>query len=453
MKRAWALLCLACLPACFPDYDVVVERPAAGSAGMGATGSAGMGATGGMGGTNNPPEPSCNDGQKNGDETGEDCGMDACGVGCDPGEGCLGDIDCKVGLCARNVCQAASCNDRLLNGDETDQDCGGDMGCDRCTPGQRCKMASDCDGGACVSGQCKAPTCKDEILNGDETDQDCGGSCSTKCAVGQGCSITGDCDALACSKDKCQAASCEDGILNQDESAKDCGGSCSVCQDGATCRAGTDCESGVCGSNKQCSKATCSDGVRNGKEPSKDCGIDCPNKCATLELCNVTNDCQATLSCTSGHCLPAPGGKALSPLNWIATAQYELAGARAPKAIDGIDNTNYISGHEQTIGIWFQLDMIKTQFVYGLELDCNDAASCNDPLAGNNDLPAAINVTFSDIDSDAAWAAAEPILKDHVVTPHDKVSLPQVGIGRFMRITLSAGKNRWWRMDELRVMQ
>jgi hypothetical protein len=451
MKRALALLSLAWLSACFPDYDVVPTGLGSGGTGNTGAGGSGNSSAGGSGGTGAPVEPTCEDGNKNGEETGPDCGMTACGIGCDPGEGCIGDVDCKVGLCARMVCQAASCSDKLFNGNETDLDCGGDMGCDRCTVGQRCKLASDCDGGACVSGQCKAPTCKDEILNADETDKDCGGSCAAKCGVGQGCQTLDDCDALICSKNKCQPAVCDDGLLNQDESAKDCGGSCSPCPDGATCSVGTDCESGVCGGNKHCSTATCIDGVKNGKEPTKDCGIDCPTKCALLDACNVANDCGSMLTCTDNRCIPSMAqNKLLSPLNWIPSSSTKSDNSKDSYLIDGNNqNTYWISGKDQTAGIWLKLDMRTTQVVFSVEIDCTDAGSCNDLDPSKNDLAAGINNAFSDVDTDEAWAAVEPVLKGYAPKPNEVIQLPKPGVGRYMRIILSQGKQRWWRVDEL----
>ncbi|MFO7567900.1 MAG: fibrinogen-like YCDxxxxGGGW domain-containing protein [Enhygromyxa sp.] len=43
--------------------------------------------------------PSCDDGIKSGAEVDVDCGMEACGIGCDFGQACLGDLDCKFPLC------------------------------------------------------------------------------------------------------------------------------------------------------------------------------------------------------------------------------------------------------------------------------------------------------------------------------------------------------------------
>ena len=119
------------------------------------------------GDTTNPPTPTCNDGIKNGDETGVDCGGS-----CTP---------CQV---------EATCTDGIQNGDETGVDCGGS-----CTP---CQVEATCTdgiqngdetgvdcGGSCVPCQVEA-TCTDGIQNGDETGVDCGGSC-VPCQVDTTC--------------------------------------------------------------------------------------------------------------------------------------------------------------------------------------------------------------------------------------------------------------------------
>ena len=80
----------------------------------------------------NGPNPTCDDGILNGDETGIDCG----------------------GSCAA----CATCDDGILNGDETGVDCGGSCA-------------------ACA-------TCDDGILNGDETGIDCGGPDCEPCQTG-----------------------------------------------------------------------------------------------------------------------------------------------------------------------------------------------------------------------------------------------------------------------------
>jgi hypothetical protein len=53
----------------------------------------------------NVPEPSCDDGIKNQDETSSDCGG-SCSAKCSNGEFCLQPSDCQSGYCKENVCQA-----------------------------------------------------------------------------------------------------------------------------------------------------------------------------------------------------------------------------------------------------------------------------------------------------------------------------------------------------------
>ncbi|MBR9692928.1 hypothetical protein GOV07_03265, partial [Candidatus Woesearchaeota archaeon] len=165
--------------------------------------------------------PTCEDGVKNGNETGIDCGgpCDAC----------------------------PTCEDGLLNQGEEDVDCGGP--CDAC------------------------PSCSDGLLNLDESDVDCGGSCPP-CPLGARCTLPIECESRLCIDATCHSAGCSDGIINQGEEGIDCGGPCDVCP---TCDDGVQNqgEKGVdCGG--QCSVCpTCEDGLRNQGETVVDCGGPC----------------------------------------------------------------------------------------------------------------------------------------------------------------------------------
>ena len=125
------------------------------------------------------PEPTCEDGEQNGDETGVDCGG----------------ADCPA---------CATCDDGIQNGTETGVDCGGSCtACVTCDDGIQngTETGVDC-GGSCAA----CATCDDGIQNGTETGVDCGGSC-TACAT------------------------CDDGIQNGTETGVDCGGpDCSPCE-------------------------------------------------------------------------------------------------------------------------------------------------------------------------------------------------------------------------------
>ena len=63
------------------------------------------------------PDPRCDDGRENGDETGVDCGGSC--PPCDRDEGCAGPADCASGVCGGDErCEAPACGDGVVNGDE-----------------------------------------------------------------------------------------------------------------------------------------------------------------------------------------------------------------------------------------------------------------------------------------------------------------------------------------------
>lgn len=153
--------------------------------------------------------PTCDDGEQNGDETGVDCG----GSSCDP---------------------CPTCNDGIQNGDETGIDCGGT----NCNPCPTCndgiqngdETGVDCGGSDCAA----CPTCDDGIQNGNETGVDCGGSCSP-CATCNDGMMNGDETGVDCGgscPDAC--SSCNDGIQNGNETGVDCGGDCMPCSTNCT---------------------------------------------------------------------------------------------------------------------------------------------------------------------------------------------------------------------------
>ena len=171
------------------------------------------------------PQPTCDDGVQNGDETGIDCGGS-----CAPCESCNDGIQNgdETGIDCGGSCEAcATCDDGVQNGDETGVDCGGSCA-------------------ACIS-------CDDGIQNGDETGVDCGGSCEA-CATCEDGVQNGDETGIDCGGSCAACISCDDGVQNGDETGVDCGGSCEAC-------------------------ATCDDGVQNGDET----GIDCGGSCAPCE--------------------------------------------------------------------------------------------------------------------------------------------------------------------------
>ena len=128
----------------------------------------------------NGPDPTCDDGIQNGNETGVDCGGDcaACPT-CDDGvqNGNETGVDCG-GDCAACI----TCDDGIQNGNETGIDCGGDCAaCPTCDDG----LQNGNETGVDCGGDCAAcPTCDDGLQNGEETGIDCGGPDCEPCETG-----------------------------------------------------------------------------------------------------------------------------------------------------------------------------------------------------------------------------------------------------------------------------
>ena len=101
-------------------------------------------------------DAACDDGVRNGTETGIDCGG-SCRARCPLGEGCATSEDCQQGACAGSPPVCTTCGDGALNGDETDRDCGGS--CTGCADGHRCRRDADCLSGLCTVGVCSSSGC------------------------------------------------------------------------------------------------------------------------------------------------------------------------------------------------------------------------------------------------------------------------------------------------------
>ncbi|HEX6767079.1 MAG TPA: hypothetical protein VF103_16395, partial [Polyangiaceae bacterium] len=149
-------------------------------------------------------------------ETGVDCGGDC--RGCGLGEGCAEQVDCAEGQCIDGFCQAPGCDDGEKDGTETGVDCGGDM-CKGCGPGDPCDDANDCESKVCTDGVCTAPACDDGITNGFEKGRDCGGGLCDGCGTGSPCTDAIDCKSGVCEGEagaqKC-AVSCVEGTAECD---------------------------------------------------------------------------------------------------------------------------------------------------------------------------------------------------------------------------------------------
>lgn len=164
--------------------------------------------------------PTSTDGVRNGDETGTDCGGSTTSAPkCPTGEGCLSDTDCDKVLCdtVQKKCKAPAHDDGIKNLDETGVDCGGPTASvTRCPSGQGCAGTSDCANVLCNAATlvCDPPSKTDGLKNGTESDVDCGGGAPTdapRCLIDKSCTVGSDCSSGGCSAglgNKCSPLSC-----------------------------------------------------------------------------------------------------------------------------------------------------------------------------------------------------------------------------------------------------
>jgi hypothetical protein len=239
---------------------------------VGVSGLPGDCASGGIDSDGRCSWPSCDDGVKNGGESGIDCGGRCAPAKlCSATEGCFVHSDCASGKClgatrtsAGGCAVAPNARDRVRNGTETDIDCGGGgTGCANgggcfvsadcrsanCVSGvcravgwtepSRCRAASDCASLRCILAVCAAPTAFDGVRNGGETGVDCGGANAPPCGYRSVCRLASDCESAVCTDDRCARRATGPGLSCGD-------GTGITCSDGAVCQGDVDCASRRC---------------------------------------------------------------------------------------------------------------------------------------------------------------------------------------------------------------
>lgn len=106
------------------------------------------------------PGSDCKNNKKDNFETDVDCGggSPSCDK-CAEGKGCISNSDCVSNVCTSNKCQASTggadtCENGNKDGDESDIDCGG-LTCERrCASGGACFTDSDCSTNKCAGHKC-----------------------------------------------------------------------------------------------------------------------------------------------------------------------------------------------------------------------------------------------------------------------------------------------------------
>jgi len=181
--------------------------------------------------------------------------------------------------------------------------------------------------------------------------------------------------------------------------------------------------------------------VLNGDEPTVDCGGSCSTKCVVLDACNNDNDC-ADASCIDKRCLPeSTTGQALSRIKWTARASHSSVNSTAAEALDGNTLTYWTTGAAQARLMWFEIDMQTDQVFFSIEIDCVRQA---------DDFPDGIDVAFS---SDGTYSGAPAKANFATKTGTTVITFTKPQVGRFIRFTLTEGKDKWWSIDEIRVKQ
>lgn len=276
-----------------------------------------------------PPEPTCDDGETNGEETDEDCGGPDCDP-CDNGLVCADAGDCSSGICTDELCVAPGCDDGLLNGEESAIDCGG--GCAPCAVGQACNRSTDCESSVCGADGCIAATCEDGVLNGAETDRDCGGDLCVACGAGLECVVDADCLTDYCdARGTCGIPTCLDGVNNGEETDVDCGGPCDQCVSGRDCARNDDCVSDLCFEGI-CTDPQCTNGTQSEAETGVDCGGPSCEPCEPGLGCVVGPDCVSGV-CDAGFCTEpscTDGAQATTE------SDVDCGGDDCPRCADGL---------------------------------------------------------------------------------------------------------------------
>lgn len=294
--------------------------------------------SGGCGGGG--PQPTCNDGIQNGNETGVDCG----GPDCAPCSTACTENEIIINITLDNYPEETSWS--LVNASGGTVASGGTYG-------------NQADGSTVTITECIADGCYDFVINDAYGDGIC-------CSYGNGSYTVVANGAVVASGGSfgssettnfClgggPAPTCNDGVQNGNETGVDCGGpdcaACPTCNDGVQ----NGSETGVdCGGPDCAACPTCNDGVQNGNETGVDCGgPDCApcgggGGCTTVQVDFQTFE--------SGWGIWNDGGSDCARINY---APYASSGSRSIRIRDNsgtassmtTDNINLAGFEEVTI--------------------------------------------------------------------------------------------------------
>jgi len=209
------------------------------------------------------------------------------------GDGCGGFLDCNNGV---------------KDGDETGIDCGKAPPCAKCTLGVACGQPDDCQSGFCVEGVC--------------CNQACEGGCEACTVQSKGYPEDGTCGHIAAGLDPKNHCVAADVSTCGQTGACDGTGNCQIYEDGSTCsEASCDASSGVFTPAGVCGDGSCNGGAPVSPIPcspytcvAEGCASSCvkdddcePNSYCKNTICTPKKKqgeaCDSASACESGPCV------------------------------------------------------------------------------------------------------------------------------------------------------
>ncbi|AWV88584.1 hypothetical protein [Bradymonas sediminis] len=182
--------------------------------------------------------------------------------GADSGVGDAQSDVSPVGDAEADSSPQATCEDGVKNGSETGVDCGGGE-CPACSQGLGCAVAQDCESGVCEEGVCAPVSC--EVSGCSRAGETCyHGACVRACATAGDCGETAvfactdgacvdSCEAVSCGEDEfCFGGECQPRCVSNNECLQLKGylscveGKCQAPCEGVVCEAGSQCYRGEC---------------------------------------------------------------------------------------------------------------------------------------------------------------------------------------------------------------
>ena len=131
---------------------------------------------------------------------------------------------------------------------------------------------------------------------------------------------------------------------------------------------------------------------------------------------------------------PGANPSPLDRTGWSASASVSNSGEPPSNALDNVFSTRWSSGQPQSSGVWFQVDLGKTQNISSIALDCG---------ASGGDYPRGYQVFVSSDGS--AWG--NPVASGQGSSGYTVISFPRQS-ARYVRVVLTASSGSWWSIDE-----